>query len=302
MADWGGQNLEAFNPGDLGVNVRSGCRGTSRMTTTVQAPYGARRFQLSRVAELTLDMLRRDFAVSYGLAVAIVIVPSLLSTILLKTRVQGVVGAAPGHLPTAFGPTIIFTSLLGLLASLLAYGALSWRAVERLQGRDVSVGSTLEAGFRALPVLIAVAILGYIGIVLASLLLVVPGLILATMWIVVLPTATCEKTGVFRSFGRSAELTKGHRWLLFGLMIVTWLGALIVTVLGALLIRAMLGISGNIFLVQPTGPMAYVATLLQILLGSLVRIVFAVGLGVVFQELRADKGGFDGQRLSDVFA
>ena len=271
-------------------------------TTTMQARLEARRFQISRVAELTFDIVRRDFAVSYGLAVAIVGVPSMLITILLKTPAQRVVTLAPGHLPSAFGPLMGLTGLLVLFASLLAYGGLSWRAVERLQGRNVSVGATLEAGFRALPVLIGIAVLGYLAVLFASLLLVAPGLILATMWLVVIPCATCEQTGVFRSFGRSAELTKGCRWPLFGLMIVTWLGALMVTVLGMVLVRALLGMSGNIFLVQPTGPMAYVATLLQILVGSLVRVVLAVGVGVVFQELRAAKGGFDSRRLSDVFA
>ena len=268
---------------------------------TIQTPLG-RRFQLSRVGELTFDIMRRDFATSYGLALAILILPTILKMVLLKGQIQAMATATPGRFPTVFGPGFLLASVVGLLASLLVYAVLSWRAVERLQGRAPSPGATLEAAFRALPVLIAVAILGYFAIVFASILLIFPGLMLATAWLVVVPAAACEKTGVFRTFGRSAELTKGHRWTVFGLLVVLWLGSLIVTVLGALLIRAMFGLSGNIFMVQPTGPFGYVALILQMLLSALVTVVFGIGVGVVFQELRALKGGFDTQRLAEVFA
>ncbi len=266
-----------------------------------QVPVSGR-FQLSRVGQLTFDIVRRDFAASYGLAVAILIVPTVLKVVLLKGQIQAMAGATPGRVPNVFGPGFLLASIIGLLASVLVYAALSWRAVERLQGRAPSPAATLEAAFRALPVLIAVAILGYFAIVFASILLIFPGLMLATAWLVVVPAATCEKTGVFRTFGRSADLTKGHRWTVFGLLVVLWIGSLIVTVLGALLIRAMFGLSGNIFMAQPAGPFGYVAVILQMLLGALVTVVFGVGVGVVFQELRALKGGFDTQHLSDVFA
>ncbi len=268
---------------------------------TMQSP-SARRFQLSRVGELTFDIVRRDFAISYGLAVAILIVPTILKVVLLKGQIQAMAAATPGRFPTGFGPGFLLVALIGLLASLLAYAALSWRTVERLQGRIPSPSATLEAAFRTLPVLIAVTILGYLAIVLASLLLIFPGVMLATAWLVVVPAAACEKTGVVRTFGRSAELTKGHRWAVFGLLVVLWVGSLLVTVLGALLIRAMFGLSGNIFMVQPSGPFGYVALVLQMLLGALVTVVFGVGVGVVFHELRALKGGFDTRRLSEVFA
>ncbi len=268
---------------------------------TTQAPF-ARRFQLSRVGELTFDLVRRDFAASYGLTVAILIVPTILKVVLLNGQVQSMTTAVPGRVPTMFGPGFLLASLIGLLASLLLYAALSWRAVERLQGRTPSLGASLQTAVRALPVLIAVAILGYLAIVFASLLLVFPGLMLATAWLLVAPAAACEKTGVFRTFGRSAELTKGHRWALFGLLVAVWLGSLIVVVLGALLIRAMFGLSGNIFMVQPAGAFGYVALILQMLLGALVTVVFGLGVGVLFQELRQLKGGFDTQHLSEVFS
>ncbi len=268
---------------------------------TTQAPI-SRRFQLSRIGELTFDLVRRDFAASYGLTVAILIVPTILKLVFFKVQIHSMGTPTPGRIPNVFGPGFALAGVIGLLASLLVYAALSWRAVERLQGRTPSPGATLEAAFRALPVLIAVAILGYFAIVFASILLVFPGLMLATAWLVVVPTAACEKTGVFRTFGRSAELTKGHRWALFGLLVVLWIGSLVVVVLAALLIRAIFGLSGNIFMVQPAGPFGYVALILQMLVSALVTVVFGIGVGVVFQELRALKGGFDTQRLSEVFS
>ncbi|WP_174300955.1 hypothetical protein [Caulobacter sp. S45] len=268
---------------------------------TTQAPL-PRRFQLSRVGELTFDIVRRDFVTSYGLAVAILIVPTVLKSVLFRGQLQSMAAPAPGRFPSVFGAGFFLAGFIGLLASLLVYAALSWRAVERLQGRAATPGAMLEAAFRALPVLIAVAILGYFAIVFATLLLIFPALMLATAWLVVVPAAACEKTGVFRTFGRSAELTKGHRWAVFWLLVVLWVASLIVIVLAALVIRAIFGLSGNIFMVQPSGPFGYVALVLQMLVSAVVYVVFGTGVGVVFQELRALKGGFDTQRLSEVFA
>ena len=54
------------------------------------------------------------------------------------------------------------------------------------------------------------------------LLLLVPGIFLMTVFAVSLPAAAAEDLGPFASMGRSAELTRGYRWLIFETMLVTW--------------------------------------------------------------------------------
>ena len=43
---------------------------------------------------------------------------------------------------------------------------------------------------------------------------------MAVAWIVAAPAQVVERTGVFGAFSRSAELTRGHRWPIFGLLVI----------------------------------------------------------------------------------
>jgi len=83
------------------------------------------------------------------------------------------------------------------------------------------VGSLLGAGILA-------AIATGIGFVL----LIVPGLILLTIWAVIAPVIVIERSGVIDSFGRSRELVRGNGWPVFGAIIVAFL---ITALVGALL-------------------------------------------------------------------
>src|SRR5262249_56873998 len=66
-----------------------------------------------------------------------------------------------------------------------------------------------------------------IGLALAGLLnlaglivVIVPGLILSTLWFVVLPACIVEQLGAWTSLRRSRELTRGHRWKVLGLTVL----------------------------------------------------------------------------------
>ena len=71
-----------------------------------------------------------------------------------------------------------------------------------------------------LPANIGLAIACALGICLASLLLVVPGLILWARWSVALPALVIERTGVMESLARSRDLTQGRRWTVLGFVIL----------------------------------------------------------------------------------
>jgi hypothetical protein len=89
-----------------------------------------------------------------------------------------------------------------------------------LEGRSPPAGETLGQGLRfALPVL-AVQVLYLLGTVAGTLLLVVPGIIVALMWIVAPSALVIERLGVVDAFKRSRAVTKGHHWALLGLIVV----------------------------------------------------------------------------------
>jgi len=102
----------------------------------------------------------------------------------------------------------------------LFISAASWTVAEVLEGRSPTAGETLGQGLRlALPVL-AIQIIYLLGTIAGALLLVVPGIIVALMWILAPSALIVERLGIADAFKRSRALTKGHRWALLGLMVV----------------------------------------------------------------------------------
>jgi hypothetical protein len=100
--------------------------------------------------------------------------------------------------------------------------------------RDSSVQDLLDAAWPVVLPLIGVGILAGIAIGIGFLLLVVPGLILLTIWAVVAPVIVVERSGVFASFGRSRDLVRGNAWQVFGVIFVVFLITLVVgLILGA---------------------------------------------------------------------
>lgn len=79
-----------------------------------------------------------------------------------------------------------------------------------------SVSSVLGA-------LIGNSILKSIAIVIGLVLLVVPGLILITIWAVTAPAIVVERKGAIDAFGRSLQLVRGEGWSVFGVLVVTLL-------------------------------------------------------------------------------
>ena len=127
----------------------------------------------------------------------------------------------------------VFAPLVGIVNFVLGlfYTGGVVRLVQDVEdGRRDEQASTLFKGVA--PVfwqLLAVAILAGIAIAIGFILLIIPGLILITIWSVVIPVVVLEKPGVFASFGRSRDLVRGHGWQVFGTLLLAWL---IVIVLG----------------------------------------------------------------------
>ncbi len=262
----------------------------------------AGRLSLSRVAERTFGLVGAEFAQDYLATVGIMLIPTALSAWRLQTLAHS---GLTGRMAMArmIGPGFWLGGLVSLVCVVLVYASLSWGAAERLQGRTVSLGDKLSAGLRATPVLIGIGVLAYFAIVFASLLLLVPGLFLAVCWSLVAPVVAVEQRGVFAGFGRSFELTRGNRWTIFLILLVYAVGSGVLALAVAVLVRLVFGASSNIFMAQVSNAPAFWAGLVvNLLLGGVLRMVGAVGVGVIYSELRGVGGGFDTRRLSDVFA
>jgi hypothetical protein len=190
------------------------------------------------------------------------------------------VDQAPVLLPAAavvFVCTGILTALLiaaapvlGLLAvviSLVATTLFTGMIVELVADlqdgrRDASVGQLLRAAVPVIGQLILVGIVAGVGIVIGFILLIVPGLILITLWSVVAPVVVLERPGVFAALGRSRGLVRGNGWQVFGVILV--LDVLVVLVGSGIEIAADsastgVGIVVRVIVGVLTGPLAGLA-------------------------------------------
>jgi hypothetical protein len=121
-----------------------------------------------------------------------------------------------------------FGALLGAIVSLVGLfwlqGALV-RAVEDVRdGRaDLSLGDTFERVRPQLGSIIVGGLLAALGILIGLVLLIVPGLVLLTWWVLVIPVIVLEELRAGEAFTRSRELVRGHGWSVFGVIVLTLL-------------------------------------------------------------------------------
>lgn len=135
----------------------------------------------------------------------------------------------------------IFWALVGLVLSIVGtfwvQGALTEAVRDVRDGRiDTTIGELYERTRPRLPALIVAGILAALGIGLGLILLIVPGLYLLTRWVLITPVIVVEKRSAGESFGRSSELTAGHRWTVLGVIAVT----LVILLVGSAIVSGIL--------------------------------------------------------------
>jgi len=86
---------------------------------------------------------------------------------------------------------------------------------------DLSVSETLSRVRPRMNALAIGGILASIAITIGFILLIVPGLVLLTWWLLIVPVIMLEGRSATESFGRSRELVRGNGWNVFGLIVLT---------------------------------------------------------------------------------
>jgi hypothetical protein len=89
--------------------------------------------------------------------------------------------------------------------------------------RDFTLGDLFASASRVIWPLVAVGILFGLGVFVGLILLVIPGLILLTIWAVAVPATVVERPGIIEAFGRSRELVRGNGWPVFGILVILFL-------------------------------------------------------------------------------
>jgi hypothetical protein len=242
------------------------------------------RFDLGRVIQRTFTSIRSNWAVFFGSAALLTGIPSAVAAWGQVTMTE-----APGVLPgMAWG----VGALANLIGAYLLQAMVLKAAINGFNGKSTTFDSAFDVALRMALPLFGLAILVGLGMIVGFILLVVPAIFLAVIWSVAAPVLVAERRDVMESLKRSTDLTKGHRWSVFALLLIyVVLWWLIAIVVGGLVLA--------------TGGLRGDANMLRVFINPLVNIVSTViasaGVASLYYELRTAKEGVGAEDLASVF-
>lgn len=243
-------------------------------------------FQIGRVLSRTFGVLSRNLA-SFLIAAAVIMIPVIVLSFYAGTPNYVLAGREKGFL---FGALV---AIIPIICTYLLQAALVQGTITDLNGEKANLGAALSTGFGlALPVCV-IAILGLLGMMLGTVLLVVPGIILAVGWSVAVPVKVVERTSIKDSFGRSWDLTKGYRWKIFGLVLIY--------LLAIIAISLVVGVLSKASLMQGGGLHNTTYIILQWLQSVITAVLTAIGITAIYYELRTVKEGMAPEELAAAF-
>ena len=220
-----------------------------------------RKIDIGSVLERLFAVYREQFTLLFPAAIIVFLPVAVLN---------GVIATTGGLLAA------VVSSLLSVIAGFWLQGMVI-EAVRDIQDgrRDHSLGSLFTSVLPVLPILIGIGFLAGVAIGIGFLLLIVPGLFLATIWAVLAPSIVLERRG-FDAFGRSQQLVKGNGWSVFGVILMVF----VITFAVSLVLGAILGSIGDF-----AG--AFISTLVS---NAITAPIGAIAAAILYLDLRAIKG------------
>jgi hypothetical protein len=182
---------------------------------------------------------------------------------------------------------------ISLLVSILTIAFVSAVCVQAVSSayldHPLSAWESIRFGVRRLLPLLGMLILLYIGLAIAFVLLVIPGIWLYAAWGVATPALIVERLGPFRALGRSLRLVKGRWWASAGVLLISFLMTAILTSIVSGILTAIALSSSN-----PSVTFAVLISLLSgVASGLIVQPFQATVTTVLYYDLRVRHEGYD---------
>ncbi|RWN56785.1 hypothetical protein [Mesorhizobium sp.] len=259
------------------------------VSTTLERPD---KFRIGRVFNDSFAVISRNIGLYLGLAL---LFSGLPATVLRLWTESTLSGTALGDPTAVADPSMMFwnssvgiaAGLVSFILSLLLQSALVRATIEDLNGKRPSFGDCIQIAIRYLLPTLGIGLLVVLGAGLASLALLVPGIILWLGWSVAIPVLIQERLGVLGSMSRSRVLTKGSRWALFGLFLILMIITMVIQSVMAAIVLLLDGI---------------VADVAATMLSTVVSMVLSVATAVSYVELRQVKEGTSVDELAEIFS
>jgi hypothetical protein len=262
--------------------------GSAMTDATLPASrFTAGEFRVGHVFSRALSVFGRNF-------LAFVVVTGLASLLPILIQQPAAVGPSPVN-PFQNPGLMVFAALLSVVLTTLAQAIVVYGAFEVMRGRAINLGESAKVGLRRFFPIVGLAIVVSVLIGLGIVLFLVPGIILYTMWFLATPVCVVERLGVFRSMGRSRELTKGHRWRIFGLSLLVLVPALIIGGIVGVIAVAGGAATLNAALASTVGKIA------NLIWSALWTAFYNIVVVVAYHDLRVAKEGVDTDQIAAVF-
>lgn len=208
---------------------------------------------------------------------------------------------------------IAATMMLGVLVTLviqtltwfLAQAPVVYVTVEHMAGERASLGEALGRGLSGAVTLSIIAITVTVFAGLGTILCLIPGLIVLTVFFAAVPAAVAERLGPIEALQRSADLTLGHRVTVFAVLAVILLSYFAVSWMSGQIIG--LGGAAGADPGDPTSlllplPFRIVSYVVSWALMVAVSIPLATVSAVFYARVRGIRDGVDAEEIASVFA
>ena len=241
-------------------------------------------FKISRALGLSFKSLFRNI-IPFTLLAAVIYAPAYYLTLTADQSAD---------IETYINRLITYPIYAIIAGSALLAPMMTYRIVQELVGVRVSMLKSISYGMRGI---LPAAIFG--GLAFVAQMLPAGGIISAILTCILFvcaPAAVTEKLGPFAAFGRSAELTSGRRWGIFGL---TFLIGLIQLGIIMLWLAPKLGGGGD-FETNLGESIASGALTFMIVI-SVFQLFTGIVEAVSYALLREDKDGLSNELLAQVF-
>lgn len=286
-----------------------------------QAPE-LRERTLGERLDASIKIVAANFRVLFPMA-AIFVLPFQLLIALATVSIAEDLSEDPKNIELSSGQigSIVAVVVLGLLATVVVTGALTWFIAEFHLGRRPKGGESLAYALRRTPATIGSYLVSSIGAVAASvpaIVLIVIGAVaevpafavigviiffLVFVWFFIrvsaaVPAIIVERLGPIASVKRSFGLTKGFWWKVFGNLIVT---SILTGIVAQLLQTVITGILGALGGDNKTFEFIWLAIAGTVATGVTTPVSAAMAV-LIYLELRVRKEGFDLEVLASSLA
>lgn len=269
------------------------------MATTAGAAGGdGSDFSMGRIFDRAFGTLRANPLATMGIAFVCSALPGVLINYFIM-RYQMVLLPRIGMWGGA--AMVLFSLMVAIILYAVTQGALVRATVAHSRGRESSFGESITAGLAVILPLIAASVLSALGIAFAMILLIVPGVMLYCAWAVVAPVVVEERVGPIAALSRSADLTRGARWKVFGLLVVMLVGYWIFSAVVTGTVVAALGLRGFATMAATGGTMPLAFYVVTAVTSTIVSCIWGLVLAALYVELRDWKDGPPSDTLAEVF-